>query len=102
MLDARPQRVILMRGVERLVKIRYELVSGGVVERDAIDAVHGNAADAAAEEHDLPRIQDHVLGQAFLADLARRHLLQHGGERRARDGAVRRPGVPYNTVGAEN
>ena len=58
MLDARPQRIILMRGVERLVKIRYELVSGGV-ERDAVDALHGNAADAAAEEHDLPRIQDH-------------------------------------------
>ena len=58
MLDARPQRVILMRGVERLTKCRYELVSGGV-ERDAVDALYGNAADAAAEEHDLPRIQDH-------------------------------------------
>jgi len=59
MLDARPQRVAPMRVVERRGERRYELVSGGVVERDAVDALYGNAADAAAEEHDLPRIQDH-------------------------------------------
>ena len=58
MLDARPQRVARVCRVQRLRKRRHELVSGGV-ERDAVDALYGNAADAAAEEHDLPRIQDH-------------------------------------------